>query len=70
MVYPDEKIDERARLIADLTNTLKEGRSSLILGKMEDFDAGWDKLVKDMEGAGMADLLKIEQDAYDNYTKK
>ena len=70
MVYPDSVVDKRTQLTADLLNTMKEGHASLIIGSMEDFDAGWDKLVKDMEGAGMADLLKIEQDAYDNYTKK
>ena len=69
MVYPENVVDERTKLMGDLNTTMTDGKSAVIIGGLSNFDANWDKLVKDMESSGLKDLLKIEQDAYDAMKK-
>lgn len=67
--YPENVMDERTKLLGDLKTTMTDGKSAAIIGGLSNFDANWDKLVKDMESSGLKDLLKIEQDAYDAMKK-
>ena len=67
--YPENVVDERTKLLGDLKTTMTDGKSAAIIGGLSNFDANWDKLVKDMESSGLKDLLKIEQDAYDAMKK-
>ncbi len=69
MAYADSVADDRTRLYTDINTTITDAKSTIILGGLSNFDANWDKLVKDMESSGLKDLLKIEQDAYDAMKK-
>lgn len=65
--YGSDVADKRAQYCTDVKNSLLDGKSTTIIGGLANFDANWDKLVKAVEGAGMNELLKIEQTAYDAY---
>lgn len=69
LAYPTDVVDERTKLYGDLKTTMTDGKSTVIIGGLSNFDANWDKLVKDMESSGLNDLLKIEQNAYDAVNK-
>ena len=69
LAYSADVVDERTKLYGDLKTTMTDGKSTVIIGGLSNFEANWNKLVKDMESSGLNDLLKIEQNAYDAISK-
>lgn len=64
LLYGDDT-DRRTVLVTDINTTMTEAKASMIIGGLDNFDAAWAKLEKDLEAMNVAELLAIEQKAYD-----
>ena len=71
LAYTGEEAAKRATITTDMTNELKLAHSEFIRGVRDiNSDADWEKFKKTIEDLGAADLLAIEQAAYDRFLGK
>ena len=71
LAYTGEEAAKRATITIDMTNELKLAHSEFIRGVRDiNNDADWEKFKKTIEDLGSADLLAIEQAAYDRFVGK
>ncbi len=67
-VYTEEEATERATMVTDITNYVKQMKVSFMNGEVDvNDDAAWDAYVKQVEAMGYERLMQIEQAAYDRY---
>lgn len=57
------------KLYSEVDKTADKALTAFITGA-KDIDTEWDAFVKEIEGLGLAELLKIKQAAYDRYVAK
>lgn len=68
LAYTGEEASKRASITTDMNNELKLAHAEFIRGDRDiNSDADWDKYKKTIEGLGLADLLAIEQTAYERF---
>ena len=70
MAYPTDIADKRTQLYTDVNLAITDAKSTAIIGGLANFEANYNQLVKSVNDSGLEELLKIEQDAYDAYSKK
>lgn len=58
-----------ARIMADITTAVKEYYTGVFTGT-KNLDSDWDAYVAQLEGMGLPDALKIQQDALDRYNAR
>ena len=66
IAYTTEEADARLTLYNDINNYLSTTKAQFFTGEL-DVDADWDNYVSTVEQMGLADLMAIEQGAYDRY---
>ena len=66
IAYTTEEADARLALYNDINKYLETTKAQFITGEL-DLDADWDNYVGTLDQMGLADLLAIEQGAYDRY---
>ena len=66
IAYTTEEADARLTLYNDINKYLETTKAQFITGEL-DLDADWDNYVGTLDQMGLADLLAIEQGAYDRY---
>lgn len=66
IAYTTEEADARLTLYNDINNYLSTTKAQFFTGEL-DVDADWDNYVSTVEQMKLADLMAIEQGAYDRY---
>lgn len=66
MKYTDEEQNTMAMNQANINNIIDNKWSLWITGEA-DIDAEWDSYVQSVKDAGLEEVLKIRQNAFDNY---
>lgn len=66
IAYTTEEADARLTLYNDINNYLSTTKAQFFTGEL-DVDADWDNYVSTVEQMRLADLMAIEQGAYDRY---
>ena len=69
MKYSEEDQNTMALTQANINNIIDNYWSLWMTGE-SDIDADWDTYVKNVEAAGLEDVLKIRQKAFDDYLAK
>ena len=64
--YTAEQSEARAQLQTDVNNYISTMKVQFITGE-KDIDTEWDGYMAELKKMGLEDLLKIEQEAYDDY---
>lgn len=64
--YTTEEIEKRNAVFKDITTYLEQAKAQFITGEL-DIDKDWDTYVSTVEQMNLAELMEIEQAAYDRY---
>lgn len=64
--YTTEEIEKRNTVFKDITTYLEQAKAQFITGEL-DIDKDWDTYVSTVEQMNLAELMEIEQAAYDRY---
>lgn len=71
LVYTSEESEKRATLATDIKNELTLAHGEFIRGERDiDDDATWENFKKSIDKLGIAELLAIDQAAYDRFSGK
>jgi len=66
LVYTAQEASARAGIQTDISNYVKSARAQFIIGELS-LDDDWDTYVEQINAMGLAELLEIENAAYERY---
>ena len=69
MSYTAEEATARTTLVADIKEYMGSALASFVTDKSRDVDAQWNDYVTSLKNFGVDNLVKLEQGAYDRYSK-